>query len=118
MICAFLKLFAGHFENILSNNHVNDQTKILVVNAAYFIGKWMKKFPESETKECPFRVNKVCGAAGRRVPAIDPKMTATDGRVGVHPVRGMKAGAVCLPWEGRTTTQSLSLFPEGSQGLS
>ncbi|XP_006087256.1 serpin B5 [Myotis lucifugus] len=48
----------GHFENILSNNNVNDQTKILVVNAAYFIGKWMKKFPESETKECPFRVNK------------------------------------------------------------
>ncbi|XP_066103352.1 serpin B5 [Saccopteryx bilineata] len=48
----------GHFENILSNNSVNDQTQILVVNAAYFVGKWMKKFPESETKECPFRVNK------------------------------------------------------------
>nr|XP_048299828.1 serpin B5 isoform X2 [Myodes glareolus] len=29
-----------------------------MVNAAYFVGKWMKKFPESETKECPFRVNK------------------------------------------------------------
>lgn len=54
-------MFAGHFENILADNSVNDQTKILVVNAAYFIGKWMKKFPESETKECPFRVNKVCG---------------------------------------------------------
>lgn len=48
----------GHFENILSDNSVSDQTKILVVNAAYFVGKWMKKFPESETKECPFRVNK------------------------------------------------------------
>ncbi|KAL4692925.1 hypothetical protein H8959_016735 [Pygathrix nigripes] len=44
--------------NILADNSVNDQTKILVVNAAYFVGKWMKKFPESETKECPFRVNK------------------------------------------------------------
>ncbi|ELW71275.1 Serpin B5 [Tupaia chinensis] len=46
------------FENILADNSVSDQTKILVVNAAYFVGKWMKKFPESETKECPFRVNK------------------------------------------------------------
>ncbi|KAM7335764.1 hypothetical protein ACRRTK_004257 [Alexandromys fortis] len=49
---------SGHFENILSENSVSDQTKILMVNAAYFVGKWMKKFPESETKECPFRVNK------------------------------------------------------------
>ncbi|OBS66146.1 hypothetical protein A6R68_05314 [Neotoma lepida] len=48
----------GHFENILSENSICDQTKILVVNAAYFVGKWMKKFPESETRECPFRVNK------------------------------------------------------------
>ncbi|XP_040840683.1 serpin B5 [Ochotona curzoniae] len=51
------ELTDGHFENILGDS-VNDQTKILVVNAAYFVGKWMKKFPESETKECPFRVNK------------------------------------------------------------
>ncbi|XP_005697362.1 PREDICTED: serpin B5 [Capra hircus] len=52
------ELTDGHFENILADNSVNDQTKILVVNAAYFVGKWMKKFPESETKECPFRINK------------------------------------------------------------
>ncbi|XP_076991415.1 serpin B5 [Tamandua tetradactyla] len=52
------ELTDGRFENILADNSVNDQTKILVVNAAYFDGKWMKKFPESETKECPFRVNK------------------------------------------------------------
>ncbi|KAJ8789211.1 hypothetical protein J1605_022146 [Eschrichtius robustus] len=48
----------GRFENILADNSVTDQTKILVVNAAYFVGKWMKKFPESETKECPFRISK------------------------------------------------------------
>ncbi|XP_005368784.1 serpin B5 [Microtus ochrogaster] len=52
------ELTDGHFENILSENSISDQTKILMVNAAYFVGKWMKKFPESETKECPFRVNK------------------------------------------------------------
>lgn len=58
-IWAFLSLFAGRFENILADSSVSDQTKMLVVNAAYFVGKWMKKFPESETKECPFRINKV-----------------------------------------------------------
>ena len=60
-------MLAGHFEDILSTNSVSDQTKLLVVNAAYFVGKWMKKFPESETKECPFRVSKVGGAVCQRV---------------------------------------------------
>lgn len=50
----------------MSENSISDQTKILMVNAAYFVGKWMKKFPESETKECPFRVNKVCAARSRK----------------------------------------------------
>ncbi|KAF5919044.1 hypothetical protein HPG69_003680 [Diceros bicornis minor] len=45
-------------KDLSDGNSVNDQTKILVVNAAYFVGKWMKKFPELETKECLFRVNK------------------------------------------------------------
>lgn len=58
----FSVTIAGHFEDILSENSISDQTKILVVNAAYFVGKWMKKFPESETKECPFRISKVCAA--------------------------------------------------------
>lgn len=52
------ELTDGHFEDILPEKSISDQTKILVVNAAYFVGKWMKKFPESETKECPFRINK------------------------------------------------------------
>lgn len=47
-------------ENILNEDSVSDQTQILLVNAAYFITNWMKKFPEAEIKECPFKVNKVC----------------------------------------------------------
>uniref|UniRef100_P36952-2 Isoform 2 of Serpin B5 n=1 Tax=Homo sapiens TaxID=9606 RepID=P36952-2 len=89
----------GHFENILADNSVNDQTKILVVNAAYFVGKWMKKFSESETKECPFRVNKVCGAAcsSKRSPIIDVKNDRD--RVGHKsiPMRNLRARpAKCL----------------------
>lgn len=46
-------------ENILDEDSVTDQTQILLVNAAYFVTNWMKKFPEAEIKECPFKVNKV-----------------------------------------------------------
>lgn len=110
MICGFLTLFTGHFENILSDDNVNDQTKILVVNAAYFVGKWMKKFPESETKECPFRVNKVCGAASQRVPAIDLKITVMEGTAGIHSREGSEgAGRGAFPGRERTKSR-LSLL--------
>uniref|UniRef100_A0ACB8FCK1 Serpin B5 n=1 Tax=Sphaerodactylus townsendi TaxID=933632 RepID=A0ACB8FCK1_9SAUR len=45
-------------ENILVEGTVNDQTKIILINAAYFTTNWMKKFPEEQIKECPFRINK------------------------------------------------------------
>ena len=83
-------MFAGYFESILADNSVNDQTKILVVNAAYFVGKWMKKFPESETKECPFRINKVRGLHGadRGSQLQVQKVTATQGTLGIHSDEG------------------------------
>lgn len=53
-------MFTGKMENILNEDSVTDQTQILLVNAAYFVTNWMKKFPEAEIKECPFKINKVC----------------------------------------------------------
>ncbi|KAL2307910.1 hypothetical protein Nmel_000901 [Mimus melanotis] len=52
------ELTDGKMENVLNEDSVSDQTQILVVNAAYFVTNWMKKFPEAEIKECPFKVNK------------------------------------------------------------
>lgn len=60
VLTTILNLFTGKMENILDENSVTDQTQILLVNAAYFVTNWMKKFPEAEIKECPFKVNKVC----------------------------------------------------------
>ncbi|KFQ82136.1 Serpin B5, partial [Phaethon lepturus] len=51
-------LFTGKMENILNEDSVSDQTQIVLVNAAYFVTNWMKKFSEAEIKECPFKVNK------------------------------------------------------------
>ncbi|XP_007440431.1 serpin B5 [Python bivittatus] len=48
----------GKMENVLIEESVNDQTKIILINAAYFITNWMKMFPEGQTKECPFRISK------------------------------------------------------------
>ncbi|OWK55537.1 Serpin B5 [Lonchura striata] len=52
------ELTDGKMENVLNEDSVSDQTQILLVNAAYFVTNWMKKFPEAEIKECPFKVNK------------------------------------------------------------
>ncbi|KAM7035906.1 serpin B5 [Passerculus sandwichensis] len=52
------ELTDGKMENVLNEGSVSDQTQILLVNAAYFVTNWMKKFPEAEIKECPFKVNK------------------------------------------------------------
>ncbi|XP_044862853.1 serpin B5 [Mauremys mutica] len=52
------ELTDGKMENILNEGSINDQTKILLVNTAYFVTNWMKKFPEAQIKECPFKINK------------------------------------------------------------
>lgn len=57
-------------ENILNEDSVSDQTQILLVNAAYFVTNWMKKFPEAEIKECPFKVNKVCSGKKKPKPRV------------------------------------------------
>lgn len=63
-----LKPFTGKMENVLNEDSVSDQTQILLVNAAYFVTNWMKKFPEAEIKECPFKVNKVCSGKKKKIP--------------------------------------------------
>lgn len=35
-------------------------TRLALVNAIYFKGNWKYRFDEANTKEMPFRLNKVC----------------------------------------------------------
>ncbi|XP_074843868.1 leukocyte elastase inhibitor-like [Carettochelys insculpta] len=48
----------GKIPNLLSESSVNNMTKLVLVNAIYFKGKWAEKFKETDTKQMPFRLNK------------------------------------------------------------
>ncbi|KAM4688143.1 serpin B5 [Discoglossus pictus] len=48
----------GNIETILSEGTCDENTKIILLGAAYFKANWLYKFNESETKEVPFRINK------------------------------------------------------------
>lgn len=49
----------GKIKDLLTKDVVDDSTKLVLVNAIYFKGKWQEQFKEEETVEAPFRVNKV-----------------------------------------------------------
>ncbi|XP_041101205.1 leukocyte elastase inhibitor-like [Polyodon spathula] len=45
-------------QNLLAKGTVDDLTRLVLVNAIYFKGKWGEKFSESETRERSFRLSK------------------------------------------------------------
>lgn len=49
----------GKIPNLLSEGSLNNTTKLVLVNAIYFKGNWEEKFKEADTKDMPFRLNKV-----------------------------------------------------------
>ncbi|XP_051796676.1 leukocyte elastase inhibitor-like isoform X23 [Acanthochromis polyacanthus] len=48
----------GKIKDVLAQGVVDDMTRLVLVNAIYFKGKWNKQFKESSTRDAPFRVNK------------------------------------------------------------
>ncbi|CAH2284154.1 serpin B5 [Pelobates cultripes] len=52
------ELTDGKFENILNEGTCDENSKILMIGAAYFKGNWLYKFNESETKEVDFHISK------------------------------------------------------------
>ncbi|XP_073487046.1 leukocyte elastase inhibitor-like isoform X1 [Aquarana catesbeiana] len=45
-------------KDLLPENSVDSLTRLVLVNALYFKGSWNVKFPEENTEEKPFRLNK------------------------------------------------------------
>ncbi|KAM8966979.1 serpin B5 [Pelodytes ibericus] len=48
----------GTFETMLDEGTCDENSKILMLGAAYFKGSWLYKFNESETKEMDFHISK------------------------------------------------------------
>ncbi|XP_019397973.1 PREDICTED: leukocyte elastase inhibitor [Crocodylus porosus] len=48
----------GKIPNLLSEGSLNNTTRLVLVNAIYFKGRWGEKFEEQNTKEMPFHINK------------------------------------------------------------
>uniref|UniRef100_A0A3P9NTG2 Serpin B6 n=1 Tax=Poecilia reticulata TaxID=8081 RepID=A0A3P9NTG2_POERE len=49
----------GKIKNMVVKGMVNNMTKMVLVNAIYFKGKWSAPFQRSNTREVQFRLNKV-----------------------------------------------------------
>ncbi|XP_062039895.1 serpin B9 [Lepus europaeus] len=47
----------GKINELLPANSINAQTKLVLVNAIYFKGRWDKQFYKNCTKEMPFKIN-------------------------------------------------------------
>ncbi|XP_075899223.1 leukocyte elastase inhibitor-like [Nelusetta ayraudi] len=48
----------GKIKELITKDVVDDSTKLVLVNAIYFKGKWQEQFKEEDTAEAPFRTNK------------------------------------------------------------
>lgn len=43
----------------MPNSSIDAQTKLVLVNAIYFKGRWNEQFNKKHTREMPFRINQV-----------------------------------------------------------
>ncbi|KAM5322287.1 LOW QUALITY PROTEIN: serpin B9 [Glossophaga mutica] len=51
------KMTEGKIWNLLPENTVDEQTRLVVVNAVYFKGRWSGSFEKTCTKEMPFKIS-------------------------------------------------------------
>lgn len=54
-----LIFFAGKISEILGAGAVDPLTKLVLVNAIYFKGKWNEQFDRKHTRGMPFKINQV-----------------------------------------------------------
>ncbi|XP_048204476.1 serpin B9 [Perognathus longimembris pacificus] len=99
----------GKIQDMLPDNSIGEQTKLVLVNAIYFKGKWDGKFEETLTREMPFKINQ---KEQRPV-----QMMYQEAEFNLTYVNEVQAQVLELPYEGRELSM-LVLLPDDGVDLS
>ncbi|XP_028737105.1 serpin B9-like [Peromyscus leucopus] len=82
----------GKIPELLSNDSVDEATRLVLVNALYFKGKWHQPFDKDSTKEMPFKINK------REQRPV--QMMCQEDTFKLTYVKEVKAQVLVMPYEG------------------
>jgi len=96
-------------KDILPSGSLNSLTKLVLVNAIYFKGNWLRKFDAALTKPEPFYL-------GSNDNAIDVHMMHIDGDFRTGDIKNLDARVVELPYVGRKLSMFI-ILPNQVDGL-
>jgi serpin B len=106
----------GKIKDLLKKEHVTAMTRLILTNAIYFKGNWVKQFNEKNTKESDFRVD---SEKTVKVPMMSMRdetfnYTATQNlQILELPYQGEDLSMlIILPWEGKMDSVEESLTLE------
>ncbi|XP_045697673.1 serpin B9 isoform X3 [Phyllostomus hastatus] len=99
----------GKIQNLLPEKAVDEQTRLVVVNAVYFKGRWSGPFEKACTKEMPFKISQ---KDQRPV-----QMMFQEAMFNLAYIEEVKAQVLELPYEGEELSM-LILLPDHNVDLS
>uniref|UniRef100_A0A8C8URB6 Serpin domain-containing protein n=1 Tax=Peromyscus maniculatus bairdii TaxID=230844 RepID=A0A8C8URB6_PERMB len=98
----------GKIPELLSGDSVNSETRLVLVNALYFKGKWHQPFHEDCTIEMPFKINQVRNSE-RTV-----QMMCQEDTFNIAYVNEVQAQVLVIPYKGMELSLVVLLPDDGS----
>lgn len=94
-------------KDLISENAVNELTRLILVNAIYFKGNWLSKFDSKKTKKMPFNLQNGSTQDVDMMVLLDKKFPLL-----ISPL-GIKAMVCEFPYQGESLAMSIILPHEG-----
>ncbi|KAM6177129.1 serpin B9-like isoform 1-T2 [Erethizon dorsatum] len=95
----------GKIQELLAKNSIDEESRLVLINAVYFKGRWDEPFQESCTTEMPFKINQK-----EQKPV---QMMFREGTFPLAHVSEVQAQVLELPYEGQELSMVLVLPDEG-----